>query len=48
MNRLNALRTVWWNAAEASTHDRPGFEYAIRRCRSYGAIIDAIRCRRPE
>ena len=21
MNRLNALRKVWWNAAEASTHD---------------------------
>ena len=48
MNRLNALRTLWWNAAEASTHDRPWFEYAIRRCRSYGAIIDAIRCRRSE
>ena len=48
MNRLNALRTVWWNAAEASTHDRPGFEYAIRQCRAYGAIIDAIRCRRSE
>lgn len=48
MNRLNALRTVWWNAAEASAHDRPAFEYANRKCRSYGAIIDAIRCRRSE
>ena len=48
MNRLNALRTIWWNAAEASTHDRPGFDYAIRTCRTYGAIIDAIRGRRSD
>lgn len=46
MNRLNALRTVWWNAAEASTHDRPGFDHAIRTCKLYGAIIDAVRGRR--
>ena len=48
MNRLSSLRMIWWNAAEASTHDRPGFEYAIRRYRSYGAIIDTIRGRRSE
>ena len=46
MNRLNALRLVWWNAAEASTHDRPGFEYAIKTCRTYGAIIGAVRGRK--
>ena len=46
MNRLNALRMVWWSAAEASTHDRPGFEYAAKTCRQYAAIIEAIRCRR--
>lgn len=48
MNRLNALLKVWWNSAEASTHDRPGFEYAMRTCRLYGAIIDAVRCRRSD
>lgn len=48
MNRLNALRMVWWNAAEASTHDMPGFNYAIRTSRAYCAIIDAIRGRRSE
>ena len=45
MNRLNALRKVWWNAAEASTHDMPGFNYAMKECRTYRAIIDAVRGR---
>lgn len=45
MNRLNALRMMWWNACEASTHDRPGFDHARRTCKAYGAIIDAVRGR---
>lgn len=46
MNRLNALRKIWWNAAEASTHDMPGFNHAMKECRTYGAIIEAVRGRR--
>ena len=48
MNRLNARRMHWWNAAEASTHDMPGFDHAITECKLYGAIIDAIRGRRSD
>lgn len=48
MNRLNALRMVWWNACEASTHDRPGFSAAHSNCKSYGAIIGAVRGRRED
>ena len=48
MNRLNARRKVWWNAAEASTYDMPGFDHAYRECKAYGAIIDAVRGRRSD